>query len=160
MVGFRYNALTTIGQNTHQLLVRLEWLTKLEVDICLETPLDIRDHGRVVVTIVPWPRCYTTVVVVENPLQTLDVVLRQLAELFLVATVPIKLALVVAVLPSFELFVVLLLHLGLSSLGRNVDNLGLLIFLHNTCNSFGRFVFHFLILVRIALDQLRRGSDL
>ena len=110
VVSLRNDGFTAVRQHTHQLLVRLERLAELEVDVSLQASLYVGDHGGVVVAVVPWPRCYSAVVVVKDPLQSLYVVLCQLAQLLLVAAIPVELALVIVVFPRFELLVVLLLH--------------------------------------------------
>jgi len=55
MVDIRDDRLTSVGKHTHELLVGAEGLAKLEVHVGLETSLDIRDHGRVMVVVVPGP---------------------------------------------------------------------------------------------------------
>ena len=59
----RNNGFAAVWQDTHELLVRTERLSKLKVHVGAETKLDVADHRRVVVLVVPWPRGHATVVV-------------------------------------------------------------------------------------------------
>ncbi|PWO00435.1 hypothetical protein FA09DRAFT_186134 [Tilletiopsis washingtonensis] len=114
-------------QHAHELVEGAERLAEVEVKLHVEHRQQIRDLRRVVVVVEPAPRGHAVVVVVQHPLQALDVAERELAHRLLVLEVDVQLLAVVVRLPHVHLLAELaqpqllgVLLVRLLALGRGV----------------------------------------
>ena len=71
---------TEVRQDAHELLERLEGRAELKVKVKLGDVAQVGDLGRVVVVVEPGPGRDAVVVVVQDPLQALDVAVRELPD--------------------------------------------------------------------------------
>src|ERR1700761_3603069 len=76
------------------------------------------------ITVEPRPRSNSAVVVIQNPLKSLNIVLGKILELFGIAQIPAIFIFVILVFPYLELFLILLFHGSLRIFCSSIDNFG------------------------------------